>query len=429
MKKGNAVLVKRTEPGEKDDLSELSDLARSANYKIVDKVIQQRKEDSAFNIGSGKAREINNIIQRESADTAIFDNELGPYQVYNLGNTLGTEVKDRFKLILEIFGERAGSRKAQLQVELAELRWELPRADAKASLAKREEKPGFMGLGEYDEKRKSDIKDQISSIKDELESLSKRDQQWRRQRRDSGFELIALAGYTNAGKSTLLQRLATDIDSDQNTHPDIDNPAEAENQLFTTLGTTTRRMDVPGRNVLLSDTVGFIDDLPHWLVKSFKSTLDEIYLADLVLLIIDTSDPVEELRRKVITCHDTLWNRVEAPLVPVYNKSDLVDEAEVEYKLSELEYLTPDPVVISAKEGRNIEGLVRRIKDELPDWQEAKVKLEMSDEGMSTVSWLYDQAEVLDVEYLNDIIVEFKAPDKVISKAKERSKETSLVVD
>jgi len=417
--KEKAVLVKRVDSGEEASLGEMRDLARAAGYVVAGEVTQSRESDSAYEIGRGKVDEVRRLVEKVGASKVIFDNELGPYQVYNLGNEIGVEIDDRFTLILEIFGDRAGSRKAQLQVELAELNYELPRADAKANLANRDERPGFMGLGEYDEKRKTDIKDRISRIRDELESLSNRDEGWRRERRQSGFDLVALAGYTNAGKSTLMRELA-DVEETTD-HPDIDETAEARNEPFTTLGTTTRSMRVPGRDVLLSDTVGFISDLPHWLVQSFESTLDEVYLADLVLLVVDASDPVDEMREKLVTCHDTLWKRVEAPVVTVLNKADLLTDEEMRERVEAVEYLAPDPVVVSASEGENLEELVARVKDELPDWDRASVELPMSDEGMSTVSWLYDEAEVLDVEYNDEIHVEFKARDEVIAKARHRS--------
>ena len=417
--KEKAVLVKRVDSGEDASLEELRDLAQAAGYAVAGEVTQSRRRDPSHEIGRGKAEEVRRLVERVGASKVIFDNELGPYQVYNLGNAVGVEIEDRFTLILEIFGDRAGSRKAQLQVELAELNYELPRADAKASLAKRDERPGFMGLGEYDEKRKTDIKDRISRIRDELDSLSNRDEAWRRERRDSGFELVALAGYTNAGKSTLMRQLA-DVEETPD-HPDLDETAEARNEPFTTLGTTTRSMDVPGRDVLLSDTVGFISDLPHWLVQSFESTLDEVYLADLVLLVVDASDPVDEMRDKLVTCHDTLWERVEAPVVTVLNKTDLLTDEELRERVEAVEYLAPDPVVVSAKEDENLDELVARVKDELPDWERETVELPMSDEGMSTVSWLYDEAEVLGVEYDDEIRVEFKARDEIIAKARHRS--------
>src|SRR5699024_5846334 len=298
-----AIIAKRFDSGSAD-IGEIADLARAAGYTVVGEITQTRTEDAALHLGDGKVDELAALVAETGANTVIFDNRLGPYQTYNLGGRLpdDTAVMDRFRLILEIFGQRAHTKKAQLQVELAELRYELPRAAAKTSLAKREERPGCMGLGEYDESRERDIKAQISASREELETIEETEQHRREQRRESGFDLVALAGYTNAGKSTLLRRLAADITVDENEdlHPDLDTTAESEDRLFTTLGTTTRRaaMDRP---VLVTDTVGFISDLPHWLVESFKSTLDSVYRADLVLLVVDASEPTETMREKLVT--------------------------------------------------------------------------------------------------------------------------------
>ncbi|MFB6141823.1 MAG: GTPase HflX, partial [Halorientalis sp.] len=232
-----AVVAKRVESGG-PDTAEIRDLARAAGYEVVGELTQTRTEDPATHVGEGKAEALAATVAREDATVVVFDNQLGPYQTYNLGNILpeGVRLVDRFRLILEIFGQRARTRKAQLQVELAELRYELPRAEAKASLAKRDERPGFMGLGEYDESREEDIKAQISRIRGELADIEQTEQHRREQRRESGFDLVALAGYTNAGKSTLLRRLAADLDVDENEdrHPDLDTTAESENRLFTT---------------------------------------------------------------------------------------------------------------------------------------------------------------------------------------------------
>jgi GTP-binding protein HflX len=337
-------------------------------------------------------------------------------------------VLDRFTLILRIFGQRADTRKAQLQVELAELRYELPRAEAKTSLAKREERPGFMGLGEYDESREQDIKARISRIRDELERIEKTEQHRRDQRRESGFDLVALAGYTNAGKSTLLQRLAADIEVGENAdlHPDLDTTAEAENRLFTTLGTTTRRMDMDRRDVLLTDTVGFISDLPHWLVESFKSTLDSVYRADLVLLVVDVSEPIEEIREKLVTCHDTLYERNEAPIVTVLNKIDAVSEAELAEKRRALSALAPDPVTVSAIEGTNVDELAERIDAELPPRQRERLVLPLSDDAMSLVSWVHDHAHVEEESYdAEQVILDFEASESIVERA--RAKASDLV--
>ncbi len=425
------VVAKRVQSGE-PDTSEILDLARAAGYRVMETVTQTRKEDPAYHFGEGKVEEIAARVVETDATAIIVDNELGPYQTFNIGNKLPEDVRviDRFRLILEIFGQRAQTRKAQLQVELAELRYELPRAEAKASLAKRDERPGFMGLGEYDESRERDIKARISRIRDELEQIEQDDQHRREQRRESGFDLVALAGYTNAGKSTLLRQLAADLNVDENEdiHPDLDSTAESEDRLFTTLGTTTRKGSLDRRDVLVTDTVGFISDLPHWLVESFKSTLDAVYRADLVLLVVDVSEPIDEIHEKLVTCHDTLYERNEAPIVTVLNKCDTVDEEEIDRKREALSALAPNPVVVSARTGENVDVLWERVHDELPDYERERLVMPMTEDTMSVVSWIHDNAYVENVEYgdhADEVYIEFEARPTVVEQS--RSKAQSLV--
>ena len=418
------MIAKRVDSGDADT-AEIRDLAAAAGYRVVDELTQTRTEDAAYHFGEGKVEAIAGAVVEGDATVLVVDNELGPYQTFNIGNTLPDVVRvvDRFRLILEIFGQRAQTRKAQLQVELAELRYELPRAEAKASLAKRDERPGFMGLGEYDESRERDIKARISRIRDELKSIERTDQHRREQRRESGFDLVALAGYTNAGKSTLLRRLAADLDVDENEqlHPDLDATAESENRLFTTLGTTTRRADMDRRDVLVTDTVGFISDLPHWLVESFKSTLDAVYRADLVLLVVDVTEPVEEMREKLVTSHDTLYERNEAPIVTVLNKVDRVEEATVERKRKALSALAPNPVTVSAKTGENLDALCERIHAELPELERERLVLPMNDDTMSVVSWIHDHANVRQVDYGDQVVIEFEARPAVVEQSRAKA--------
>ncbi|MEZ3144721.1 GTPase HflX [Halobaculum sp. MBLA0143] len=420
-----AVVAKRYEHDDAD-LSEIAGLAEAAGYEIAATRTQKRTEDAAFHFGEGKVEELAAVCAREDADTLIVDNEVGPYQKYNVGKTVpeGVEVVDRFTLILEIFGQRAQTRKAQLQVELAELRYELPRAEAKTSLAKRDERPGFMGLGEYDESRERDIKAQISRIRDELDQIAEQEETRRERRRESGFDLVALAGYTNAGKSTLLRRLADALDIDENAdrHPDLDDTAESEDRLFTTLGTTTRRADTGKREVLVTDTVGFISDLPHWLVDSFHSTLASVYHADLVLLVVDASEPVAEMREKLVTSHDTLYERNEAPIVTVFNKTDQVDDDELRHKRDALSSLAPTPVAVSGLTGDNVGRLRARIEDELPDWTDERLLLPVSDDAMSLVSWVHDNGHVTEESYDGDQVeLVFEAPPSIVQQARSRA--------
>ena len=419
-----AVIVKRVDEGSADT-EEIADLASSAGYEVAAEVTQTRTEDPAYHVGEGKVAEIAAAVRRTDATAVIFDNQLGPYQTFNVGNELpeGVSIVDRFRLILEIFGQRAQTKKAQLQVELAELRYELPRAEAKVSLARRDERPGFMGLGEYDESREEDIKAQIARLRDELERMEQTAEKRREHRREAGFDLVALAGYTNAGKSTLLRRLAADVDVDENEdlHPDVDTTAASEDRLFTTLGTTTRRAEMDRRDVLVTDTVGFISDLPHWLVESFKSTLDAVYRADLVLLVVDVSQPVEEIREKLVTSHDTLYERNEAPIVTVLNKIDAVDEAEVERKREALSALAPSPIAVSARTGANVDALRERIDAELPDFESERLVLPMTEDTMSVVSWLHDNAHVTDVDWGEEVVVEFEARPAVVEQSRAKA--------
>ena len=284
-----------------------------------------------------------------------------------------------------------------------------------------------MGLGEYDESRERDIKAQISRIRDELERIEHTDQHRREQRRESGFDLVALAGYTNAGKSTLLRRLAADLSVDENEeqHPDLDTTAESEDRLFTTLGTTTRQAEMERRDVLVTDTVGFISDLPHWLVESFKSTLDAVYRADLVLLVVDVSEPVPDIHEKLVTCHDTLYERNQAPIVTVLNKCDQVDDEELERKQEALSALAPNPVVVSALTGENVDSLRERIHEELPDLERERLVMPMVEDTMSVVSWIHDNTHVENVEYGDEVLIEFEGRPKAVEQA--RSKAAELV--
>jgi GTP-binding protein HflX len=426
-----AVVAKRVERGDAD-LDEIVELARAAGYEVVDELAQTREEDAAYGFGEGKVEELATVTAAVDADAVIVDNRLGPYQTYNIGGKLpdGVEVVDRFTLILDIFGQRARTRKAQLQVELAELRYELPRVEAKTSLAKRDERPGFMGLGEYDESRERDIKNQIAEIKRELDQLAEKEETRREQRRESGFDLVALAGYTNAGKSTLMRRLAAELDVDENEdrHPDLDTTAESEDRLFTTLGTTTRRADTGRRDVLLTDTVGFVSDLPHWLVESFESTLDSVYRADLVLLVVDASEPIRTMREKLVTCHDTLYERNEAPIVTVLNKVDRVDDDELAEKREALSALAPNPVAVSGLTGERVDALRERIEGELPDWQFERLVLPLSDDTMSLVSWIHDHGTVEREEYEGEqVLLEFEARPSVVERARARAGDLAAV--
>ncbi|MDF1533825.1 MAG: GTPase HflX [Methanosarcinaceae archaeon] len=387
-------------------LIELQDLTRSANYEVVGNVVQTRGPDRKYQIGRGKVEELALMVEELGADGIIFSNQLSTTQIYNISETCKCEVIDKFQLILEIFAKRATTKRAKLQVELAKLQYELPKAKAIVSLLKKEERPGFMGLGSYEDSYEQDIKSRISRIKKELASVQKDNETLRVKRHERGFSIVALAGYTSAGKSTLFNTL-------------VDEDVHVDDMLFTTLLPITRALNIFGRRVLLTDTVGFIEDLPHWMVDAFRSTLNEIFLADVILLVVDASESPDIMRQKLVTSHDTFWEKIEGvPIVTVLNKVDRITDDELKERLESVGYLTPNPVAVSAINGLGLDELKMEIYNQLPKWKRDTVSLPMSKYGMSIVSWLFDESIVHNISYKDRIIVDFEARDEIIKKAK-----------
>ena len=406
-----AILVQRNETKSDESknirqLIELQDLARSAKYTVIEDIVQTRGPDRKYQIGRGKVEELALMVEELGADGIIFSNQLSTTQIYNISETCKCEVIDKFQLILEIFAERATTKRAKLQVELAKLQYELPKAKAIVSLLKKEERPGFMGLGSYEDSYEQDIKSRISRIRKELASVQKDNESLRIKRHERGFSIVALAGYTSAGKSTLFNML-------------VDEDVHVDDMLFTTLLPITRALNICGRRVLLTDTVGFIEDLPHWMVDAFRSTLNEIFLADVILLVVDASESPDIMRQKLVTSHDTFWEQIEGvPIVTVLNKVDRITQNELEERLESIGYLAPNPVPVSAKNGLGLDELKMEIYRQLPKWKRDTVSLPMSKYGMSIVSWLFDESIVHNINYTDRIIVDFEARDEIIKKAK-----------
>jgi GTP-binding protein HflX len=395
------------------DTDEIRALADAAGYAVVGEVTQSRPEDPGTHFGAGKVEELAALVDETDARTVIVDGELTPSQSHQVQESMpeGTRVFERYRLVLEIFGEQASTKRAQLQVELAQLQYDLPRIT---------ENSDVQHLNKMLEKGTplDDVRDRIDRLERKLKELPDPTEQFREQRREEGFDLVTLAGYTNAGKSTLLHRLADDmtLDSEDSTldsddsapnsddsaldHTEKNATAAIEDRLFKTLETTTRRATLDGRAVLFTDTVGFIDDLPHWLVESFSETLSEAGAADAVVLIADASDPVEEFREKLRVSLDVLDAQgvPEEAVVTALNKIDLLDGDETARRMEVATALAPTPIPVSTVEGTNADRLVEAVLERLPT-ERATVEMPNCDGAMSVVSWAYDRTWVEAVDY------------------------------
>jgi GTP-binding protein HflX len=359
-KEDRAILIFVREPGDLDwenKLAELKELARTAGVKVVGEVVQRRAQiDPRYVIGKGKLLEVLIECLRKRANLLIFDRELTPSQVRALNEATDLRVIDRTQLILDIFAQRAKSREGKIQVEIAQLRYALPRLRAKDDAFSRLT-GGIGGRGPGETKLEVDrhrIRDRIARLKQELESISEERALRRKRRKKFNFKVVALIGYTNAGKTTLLNRLS---------HSDY----LAEDKLFATLDPVTKAVKTPsGKVFLLTDTVGFIRELPEELKKAFKATLEELYSADLLLHIVDaSSSDLENQIKSVEVILDEMDLR-HIPRIVAFNKIDLLEDldpfqqATVKSLLEEL-----DGVPISALTGFNVELLLKRIEENL----------------------------------------------------------------
>ena len=309
-----------------DAVKEAIALCESAGYDIR-KIIRQKFLNRAkYGVGEGKVEELKELVNSSRPDAVIFDEILKPSQNYNLASTLKTNILDREALILQIFERRARSSESILQVKLAQLRYEMSRAKEKVRLAKMGEQPGFMGIGKFEvDIYSNDIKNRMNSVKFKLQKASRQRALHRQARKRIGFKTVSLAGYTSAGKTTLFNMLTGEN-------------KEESPKLFTTLSTTTRKIILQEMEVLISDTVGFISKLPAYMIQAFKSTLEELTYTDIVVVVVDISDTILELKKKFRSCITTLdeIGVDKDKMIFALNKSDLVSEDEINDKIDQL---------------------------------------------------------------------------------------------
>ncbi len=396
---------------EKSSLDELKRLAESAGYIVVATMEQTRPPDARYQIGAGKVEELAALVKEKDVNKVIFDNQLRTIQTYNLAKATKVEVIDRFQLILEIFTKRATTTEAQLQIQLATLKNELKHAKEKVRLAKMREQPGFMGLGSYEaDVYREAIKRQVQTIQKKLTKIREKRVLHRERRTELGFLAISLAGYTNAGKSSLFNALTEES-------------VRVDKSLFTTLSTTTRVVEFSNRKFLLTDTVGFIDRLPLSLIEAFHSTLEETIYSDLIILVLDFSEPTETIENKNNICLETI-NRLGAsgiPMITALNKIDLISESEKEEKLEILKSKTKNPIFLSAKRQTNLKSLRHEILKILENYVHSSFSAPLTPQTMPFISWVHKVAEVKSENFSNDSVqIVFEANPQFTEQIKKK---------
>ncbi|RLF15590.1 MAG: GTPase HflX [Thermoprotei archaeon] len=381
------------------NIGEFKALAEAAGYKVVGILIQKRYPDSRFNIGSGKVKELKELISKLNAEKVIFYNQLSPNQVFNLQEELGVDVIDRFQLILEIFARHAGSKEAKLQIELAKLKYELPRIRELVRRARMKELPGISrGPGGYQvDVYYRAVRRRIAHIMRELEKIRKQKQIQRKARFTLGIPLVVLTGYTNAGKTTLFNRLARESKI-------------VSSAPFSTLSTTTRLINFKGYKFLLSDTIGFIEDLPPLLIEAFYTTLEELIYADLILLVVDISEEIDEIKRKIDASMKILSEIgvLGKPIILVLNKIDKISNGEL---IERVEKVLPNfkyRVAISATKGYNIDRLCEIMVKLLPKVRIFKVALPV--EKLPIVFSKFNKLRMRVIDIRDRALIELEVP-------------------
>ena len=396
----NSPALSREQNADEESLEELRALLETAGGVCVGTLLQNKNTpDPRTFLGEGKVEELKQLCSAVEADLVVFDNDLSPSQQRVLTETLGVQVLDRSALILDIFAQRARTSEGRLQVELAQYKYLLPRLTSMWSHLERQEGAiGTRGPGETQlETDRRIIRKKITKLEEELREVRRIRATQRQRREKNEIPVVAIVGYTNAGKSTLLNHL---------TGAGI----PANNRLFDTLDTTTRTLEISDTcTVLISDTVGFISKLPHHLVEAFKATLEELEYADLLLHVIDVSDPLWQEQAQVVERLITELNASATPRIDVFNKCDLLEGDILPHG--------EDIVTLAARTGEGVPLLLDKLRRRL-DRGTVRVKLALPYSQGGLVDMLYREAKVEKVEYGESIEVEVLCPPKVLGRVR-----------
>ena len=400
----NSPVLKKEENADEDTMEELSALVETAGGETVGMVLQNRPSpDPRTFIGEGKVAEVQLYCENTDATMVIFDNDLSPSQMRVLTELLGVQVLDRCGLILDIFAQRAKTKEGRLQVELAQYQYLLPRLTGMWTHLERQAGTsgkgpiGSKGPGETQlETDRRHIRRKIDKLRDDLEEVRRVRATQRQRRQKNEIPVVAIVGYTNAGKSTLLNHL---------TGAGI----PANNRLFDTLDTTSRLLTVSDTlDVVISDTVGFIRKLPHQLVEAFKATLEELEYADLLLHVIDVSNPEWQQQAAVVENLIRELGAGELPRIDVFNKSDRLPAGEIMPH-------GQDICSISARTGEGVDKLLEMIASRL-DSGSRRVELRIPYDKGGLLDQLYREAKVENVEYGETIAVTAVCTPKVLGQ-------------
>jgi len=407
-----AILITVKRPGEPEDsagesLEELAQLAKTAGVEVLYKDTQVRaRPDVATYIGKGKIKEVQLQAQVLGADVIIFDEELSPAQQRNLEEATGVKIIDRTALILDIFAQRARTMEGKLQVELAQLNYLLPRLTGKGTALSRlgggigTRGPGETKL-EIDRRR---IRKRIADLNRELELVKKNRELHRAARKSVPVPVVSLCGYTNSGKSTLLNRL---------TNADV----LAEDKLFATLDPTTRKLKLPGnKTILLTDTVGFINKIPHHLVAAFRATLEEVVEADVLLHVVDVSHPAMENQVDSVNKLLVELGVAGKPIITVFNK---IDKLPGDFRTETLRHRYPHCVFISAKTGSGIKDLLHELA-RLTQWDRTTATYAIPYADSAVVALLHEHGNIIEKKYLPEHILIRADLDQIMSARVKR---------
>ncbi len=391
------------------DTAEIEELCRSADIDVLYVVMQRRsRPDQTYYLGRGRFNEMKDLLAERPVDVVVINGELKPSQHFNLENGLKVECLDRIAVVLDIFASRAEGRESKLQVELARLRYQVPLMKEWVHSAKAGEHPGFLGGGEYQvDVYYNIIRRRIAQIEEELRSLARDGDLRRGMRRYKGFRTVCLAGYTNAGKSSLMRRLTGE-------------EVLVADRMFSTLGTTTRR--VGSSKILLTDTVGFLKDLPHFMVESFRNTLQDVFTADLVILVVDSSEPLFNVSSKVLAVQEILGRGVlNGKLLVALNKMDQDPDRVTEMIAVIHDVLDPLSVIgVSAVTGDGVDQLLDTVNSFFRPPVLVRFRAQNGARAATEISRLYDDHFVESVDYSDMVDVTFRCHEDDLEKVMDR---------